>query len=172
MSDDDHRGLEDVLRDIANEVTASLERISEIDIDALARSAGLDPERGREWLSDAQQWLRQSAPSAWHATQHTASDTPDTHTPPTDTSDPWQPAGPHPLDVPTATQGAALAALDSGRWTLEPGTSALTVVGGGPGPSDALGLVRALRVRDWLRADGTVTTTGRHALERWLATTT
>jgi hypothetical protein len=79
-------------------------------------------------------------------------------------------AEPHPLDVPTTQQGTALAALDSGRWTLEPGTSALSVRGGGPGPRDALGLVRELRERDWIDAGGAVTLVGRDALERWLAT--
>ena len=78
-------------------------------------------------------------------------------------------ATPHPLDMPTTDQGVALAALDSGRWTLEPGTSILTVRGDGPGPSDALGLVRELRVRDWLDGEGRMTLAGRRALERWLA---
>ena len=79
-------------------------------------------------------------------------------------------AGPDPLDVPTDDQGRALAALDSGRWTVEPGTSALSSSGDGPGPSDALGLVRELRVRDWIDADGEVTLTGHAALQRWLDT--
>jgi hypothetical protein len=77
-------------------------------------------------------------------------------------------AGPHPLDLPTADQGLALAALDSGRWRIEPGTSALSVVGDGPGPRDALGLVRELRVRDWLSGNGEITLAGRNALKRWL----
>ena len=62
--------------------------------------------------------------------------------------------------MPTDEQGRALAALDSGRWTVEPGTSALSSHGDGPGPSDALGLVRELRVRDWIDADGEVTLVG------------
>ena len=79
--------------------------------------------------------------------------------------------GPDPLDTPTDDQGRALAALDSGRWTVEPGTSALSASGGGPGPSDALGLVRELRVRDWIDADGEVTLVGHAALQRWLDAT-
>ena len=55
------------------------------------------------------------------------------------------------------------------RWTLEPGTATLSVSGGGPGPRNALGLVRELRERDWIDADGAVTLVGRHALSRWLA---
>ena len=32
-----------------------------------------------------------------------------------------------------------------------------------------MGLVRELRVRDWLDGDGRMTLAGRRALERWLA---
>ena len=84
---------------------------------------------------------------------------------PTSWDDPLRGAGPDPLDIPTDEQGRALAALDSGRWTVEPGTSALSSHGDGPAPSDALGLVRELRVRDWIDADGEVTLVGRHALQ-------
>jgi hypothetical protein len=77
-------------------------------------------------------------------------------------------AGPHPLDQPTDEQGLALAALDSGRWIIEPGADALAAKGEGPGPSDALGIVRELRAHDWIAADGKLTLTGRHALRRWL----
>jgi hypothetical protein len=77
-------------------------------------------------------------------------------------------AGPHPLDVPTEDQGLALAALDSGRWAVEPGTSTLTSKGEGPAPSAALGIVRELRVRDWITPDGELTVAGRYALTRWL----
>jgi hypothetical protein len=70
--------------------------------------------------------------------------------------------------VPTEEQGLALAALDSGRWIVEPGADALAGKGEGPGPSDALGIVRELRVRDWITTDGKLTLAGRHALSRWL----
>ena len=40
--------------------------------------------------------------------------------------------------------------------------------GEGPAPKDALGLVRELRVRDWLGADGKLTIAGERALSRWL----
>jgi hypothetical protein len=83
-------------------------------------------------------------------------------------SDPLSGATPNPLDLPTTEQGQALAALDSGRWTVEPGTEALASSGEGVGPSDALGLVRELRVRDWITADGKLTLAGRRALSRWL----
>lgn len=82
--------------------------------------------------------------------------------------DPLRGAAPNALDVPTTEQGQALAALDSGRWIVEPGTEALASGGEGPGPSDALGLVRELRVRDWITAEGKLTLAGRSALGRWL----
>jgi hypothetical protein len=82
--------------------------------------------------------------------------------------DPLRGAAPNPLDLPTTEQGQALAALDSGRWSLEPGTETLASGGEGPGPSDALGLVRELRVRDWISAEGKLTLAGHRALGRWL----
>jgi hypothetical protein len=82
--------------------------------------------------------------------------------------DPLRGAAPHPLDIPTAEQGRALAALQSGRWFVEPASNRLESHGDGPAPSDALGLVRELRARDWIAADGEVTLAGRHALTRWL----
>jgi len=83
-------------------------------------------------------------------------------------SDPLRGAAPNPLDVPTTEQGQALAALDSGRWIVEPGTEALASGSEGPGPSDALGLLRELRVRDWITAEGKLTLSGSRALSRWL----
>lgn len=155
MSDENQgRSFEDTLRAMAQEVMGSIDRIGEIDLDDLARTAGVDPGRAREWLDGAGQWLRIQVE---HVEVH-----------PGTSGDPWVAADPHPLDVPTAEQGVALAALDSGRWSLEPGTSALVAHGDGPGPQDALGLVRELRVRDWVAVDGALTLTGRHALARWL----
>ncbi len=51
---------------------------------------------------------------------------------------------------------------------MEPATQRLTARGDGPAPSDALGLVRELRARDWIAADGEITLAGRSALARWL----
>jgi hypothetical protein len=82
--------------------------------------------------------------------------------------DPLRGAAPHPLDLPTAEQGQALAALESGRWFVEPASNRLESRGDGPAPSDTLGLVLELRARDWIAADGELTLTGRHALTRWL----
>jgi hypothetical protein len=165
-------GFEETLRAIADEVTRAVERVSEIDLDAIARSTGADGEALKQWIDGAGQWLREQmehlditpfpagepgAAPAGGGPAATAGD------------DLLHGAAPHPLDLPTTEQGLALAALESGRWTLEPGTSALAARGDGPGPSDALGLVRELRVRDWIGADGRLTVVGRHALGRWLS---
>jgi hypothetical protein len=175
MSDDDadRTSFEDVARALADEVTRAVERISRIDVDEIARTAGADAERARQWIDDLGRWVREQA-DAVGAAPFGASEPWGPRAPadptqsPSAGEDPLREAGPHPLDLPTADQGLALAALDSGRWKLEPGTSALAVHGDGPGPSDALGLVRELRVRDWMSADGEITVVGRNALSRWL----
>jgi hypothetical protein len=81
-------------------------------------------------------------------------------------------AGPHPRDLPSEEQGRALAALDSGRWTIEPGTDALAAKREGPDPQGALAIARELRIRDWIGTDGRLTLAGQRALARWLDATT
>jgi hypothetical protein len=168
MFEDDERdeNLEDTLRSIARELGESVQRkAAEFDVDERADSIGVDADRAREWVESAASWLGRrfetfgeeiKVPEPWRRPS----------TPPA--ADPLRGAAPHPLDLPTEEQGLALAALESGRWTVEPGTETLAARGDGPGPSDALGLVRELRARDWIAADGKLTSTGRHALERWL----
>jgi hypothetical protein len=177
MSDDDanRNSFEDAARLLAEEVSRAVERISRIDVDEIARTAGVDAERARRWIDDMGRWLREQADTVGRAPFETAEPWDDARAPtdrrtqsPPSGDDPLRDAGPHPLDLPAEDQGLALAALDSGRWRLEPGTSALAVHGDGPGPSDALGLVRELRVRDWMSAGGEITLVGRHALSRWL----
>jgi hypothetical protein len=162
MTDDDseRNSFEDVARVLADELSRAVERLSQIDVDEIARSASVEAERARRWFDEVGQWLREQGDAIGNAPfvsgERTAGE------------DPLRNAGPHPLDLPTADQGLALAALDSGRWKVEPGTSTVAVHGEGPGPSDALGLVRELRVRDWMRADGDLTLAGHAALSRWL----
>ena len=166
MTEDERhpKSFEDAAREIAEEIRRSIERASQADPEEIVRAAGVDPDRVREWVDTAGEWLRSQL-------EDVAGGREPRHGPATHSGeDLLRDAEPHPLDTPTTQQGVALAALDSGRWTLEPGTSALSVRGGGPGPSDALGLVRELRERDWIDADGVVTLVGHHALERWLAT--
>ncbi|HUO72230.1 MAG TPA: hypothetical protein VMU39_15790 [Solirubrobacteraceae bacterium] len=189
MSDDESGkdSFEETVREIAREVSKSVERAMEqVDFEEIAGAFGVEPGRAREWVDSASGWLRSQVENigedaaSWAASQEAehatpaevppagAGATPKRSAPKPGPDDPLRNAGPHPLDVPTEEQGLALAALDSGRWTVEPGTNALASQGDGPGPSDALGLVRELRARDWIAADGTVTVVGRHALKRWL----
>ncbi len=166
MCEDDasHESFEDTVRSIASEVIRSVEHaMSQLDLDELAGAVGVDPARARDWVDSAGGWLRAQVEGLGDemAFGRAGPGAPAT-------SDPLRSAAPHPLDLPTDEQGLALAALDSGRWTVEPGSNALAAHGEGPGPSDALGLVRELRARDWIAADGEVTLVGRRALSRWL----
>jgi hypothetical protein len=154
--------FEEMIRSIAREVSRSVEGAAD-QVEDIAGAMGVDPALARRFVDGAGQWLRAQTEGlgdevfrgAWPGTS------------PLDV-DPLRRAGPHPLDLPTEEQGLALAALTSGRWTVEPGSNTLTAEGAGPGPRDALGLVGELRARDWIAADGGVTLVGSHALSRWL----
>jgi hypothetical protein len=150
MPDDepDGRSFEDVARALADEVNLAVERLKAIDLNEITRAANEEAERARRWIEDLARALTQSGE---------ATRSPD--------DEPVHHAGPHPLAMPTTEQGVALAALESGRWRVESGTFS---VHDGPGPSDPLGLLRELRVCDWVTADGELTLTGRKALARWL----
>ena len=150
MPDDepDGRSFEDVARALADEVYQAVERLSMIDLDDVARAANEEAERALLWIEDLARSLTQTGDAPMRPDDAPAHD-----------------AGPHPLAMPTAEQGVALAALESGRWRIESGTF---TVHDGPGPSDPLGQLRELRVSDWVTADGELTLTGRKALARWL----
>jgi hypothetical protein len=157
--------FEDALRSIAAELGRYIERsIDNVDVDELAGTIGVDPSAAREWVESAGGWLTSHTENLGEHLARRASEPERTVA----RVDPLGGVGPHPLDVPTDEQGLALAALDSGRWIVEPGADTLAGKGEGPGPSDALGIVRELRVRDWITADGKLTMAGRHALSRWL----
>ena len=144
----DGRSFEDVARALADEVHQAVERLSAIDLDDVARAANEEAERARRWIEDLARSLAQAGDAA-----RSPEEPPGYH------------AGPHPRAMPTTEQGVALAALESGRWRIESGTFS---VHDGPGPSEPLGLLRELRVSDWVTADGELTLTGRKALARWL----
>jgi hypothetical protein len=157
--------FEDALRSIASELGRYIERsIDNVDVDELAGSFGVDASSAREWVESAGAWLTSHTEDLGEQLARRAY-RPERSTP---RVDPLHGAGPHPLDIPSDEQGLALAALDSGRWIVEPGADTLASKGEGPGPSDALGIVRELRIRDWITADGKLTLAGRHALGRWL----
>jgi hypothetical protein len=164
-NDSGDESFEDALRSIASELGRYIERsIDSVDVDELAGSFGVDATSAREWVESAGAWLSSHTENLGEQLARRAAG-PER---PTTRVDPLHTARPHPLDVPTDEQGLALAALDSGRWTVEPGADTLASKGEGPGPSDALGIVRELRVRDWITAEGKLTLAGRHALSRWL----
>jgi hypothetical protein len=187
MHEDDPtpNSFEEALRSIAKEVGKSVERmVGQVDLDEFAHTVGVDPAKAREWADTASFWLRAQVENFGDdiagrpATPDPAGDPSDprgepvaAERPAPAADDPLRGAAPHPLDLPTEEQGLALAALDSGRWTLEPGSNRLEAHGEGPRPSDPLNLVRELRARDWISADGTVTLVGHDALRRWLLVT-
>jgi hypothetical protein len=167
-NDPGEESFEEALRSMAAELRGYIERsIDNVDLDEFASSTGVDPSVAREWFESAGGWLSARTEKLGDylaAAAGRAAGTPDKVI----RVDPLRSAAPHPLDLPSDEQGLALAALDSGRWIVEPGADTLAARGEGPGPSDALGIVRELRVRDWIAADGTLTLAGRRALTRWL----
>lgn len=168
MDDEDQpKSFEEALREIADEVQRGIQRFQSGDFENIARTYGVDADRAKSFMDSAGEWLRTQADNLGGMPFPPSAPTPSSSKP-AKWQDPLSGAGPDPLDTPTDEQGRALAALDSGRWTIEPGTSMLAASGEGPGPSDALGLVRELRVRDWIDADGDVTMVGAAALRRWL----
>ena len=174
----DHDSFEDRLRAIADEISRSMQRISDLDMDELSQRYGVDADRARAFADAAGQWLNDHLspgdPMFGHVQRHEDDDAvrpvsadPDVkgaaqagQTPP------GSGPGPHPRDLPTDQQGVALSALDSGRWTVRPGSNQLagTGIGAEPARSDVVG---DLRARDWITAEGTLTLVGRHALGRW-----
>jgi hypothetical protein len=164
VSEEDNESFEERVRSIAREVSRSVERLADLDMDEIARSMGVDADRARGLADSAGRWFSVYA-QTFKSPDAGAEDVQEPL--PTDPAT-RRGAGPHPLDLPTASQGLALSALDSGRWTVEPGSNLLVGHGQGPAPSDALGLVGELRARDWINADGEVTLVGRNALSRWL----
>ncbi len=175
----DHDSFEDRLRAIADEISRSVQRISDLDMEELSQRYGVDADRARGFADAASRWLtdRFSAgdPLFGHVERrdddsavHPLSADLDVKGPPdARQTRPGSGPGPHPLDLPTDQQGVALSALDSGRWTVRPGSNQLAGTGAGPAPSDVVG---ELRGRDWITADGTLTLVGRHALGRWCRT--
>jgi len=162
--DESHESFEETVRSIVREVSRSIERVAQVDLDEVADAIGVDLVRVRDFADSAIGWLRAHAEALGEdkafgggGPRGAAAD-----------EEPLPSAGPHPLDLPTAEQGLALAAVDSGRRMVEPGSDALSEHGEAEGSRDAPGLVDELRARDWITADGEITLAGRHALRRWL----
>ncbi len=164
-SEPDDESFEETLRSIAGALGRYLQlSVETTELDQLAERVGIDPVVARDWVESTGSWVRARTERAG---ENLVRQLPGLG-PSSARAEALTSAAAHPLDLPTGEQGAALAALDSGRWAVEPGTDTLTAKGEGPGPTDALGIVRELRVRDWLGAGGGLTLAGRRALVRWL----
>jgi hypothetical protein len=178
----EHESFEDRLRAVAAEISRSVQRMSEVDLEEIAERYGVDADRARSFADAAGQWLNDHMSSGeplFGAGRPGGDDSVvpgvvtdlDAPMAPTGGSQPPAAApGPHPLDLPSGRQGLALSALDSGRWTVRPGSNQLAGTQVGTPPSAAPDLVSELRARDWITADGTLTLVGRHALARWCRT--
>jgi hypothetical protein len=181
----EHDSFEDRMRAIADQVSRSMQRMADVDLEALAEGYGIDPDRARTAARAAGQWLSDQLSNGeplfgqGHSRSHDTAaqgQGADLEKQVAQGTDPGQRSanpGPHPLDLATGRQGLALSALDSGRWTVRPGSNQLAGTGEGPPPPEAPGavdLVSDLRARDWITADGTLTLVGRHALARWCRT--
>jgi hypothetical protein len=165
----DPESFGETLRSIAREVGESIERLAgEVDVEESARQIGVDPARAREWLESTASWLGSQLEQFGDDVASRAGETAREHREAPTAADPLAGAAPHPLDFPTDEQGLALAALDSGRWSIEPGSNRLVGDGDSRPPTEALGLVHELRARDWITADGRLTLAGTSALARWL----
>ncbi len=170
------------MREIADQISRSMQRMADVDLEQLADAYGVDMDRARGLANAAGQWLNDRlAGGEPFFSEGPAREQGSARQEPGSNFEPPQPQttgssrrpthrGPHPLDLPTDWQGLALSALDSRRWTVRPGSNQLTGTGDGAPPpeaADAPDLVGDLRARDWITADGALTLVGRHALARW-----
>ena len=172
------------VRAIADQISRSMQRIGDVDLEQVAESYGLDVDRARTVANAANQWLndRLSTDEPLFGEGHAQARDADPRGTGANLGESAQATGtgrhpvhpgPHPLDLATARQGLALSALDSRRWAVRPGSNQMAGTGQGAPPpeaSDAQDLVGELRARDWITADGTLTLVGRHALARWCRT--
>ena len=149
------------------EVSGSIEWAVQADLDEVAAALGVDLARARELAESAVEWLRAQAEglgddgTSWSGARRGG---------PVG-QDPSSRPGPHPLGLPTAEQGRALAAVDSGRWKVEPRQRrALKLTTKRPGQVRPPGSSMSCALRNWITANCQLTLAGRHALSRWLDT--
>jgi hypothetical protein len=166
MFDDDSsdESFEETLRSIVRDVSQSLGRVAQADLEEVAEAIGVDLVRARALADSAAVWLRALAGGLGEDRAFGGGGPRGTAV----NRNPLRSGGPHPLDLPTDEQGTALAAVESGRWTVESGSDELAADGELAGFGGAPGLVDELRARDWITARGEITLAGRHALSRWL----
>ncbi len=160
---DANESFQDRVKWIARELSRSVEHLAQLDVDEIARTIGVDAERARSAADSVGRWLGAHGEAVGSETFFGEGES----RPPASGGADRRGVGPQPLDLPSESQGLALSALDSGRWTVEPGSNLLLTHGEGPAPGDGLGLVGELRARDWIDSGGEVTLLGRRALSRW-----
>src|ERR1700748_2095593 len=115
----DHDSFEDRLRAIADKISRSVQRISDLDMDELSQRYGVDADRARAFADAAGQWLNDrfsGGDPLFGQTKRSAADSADRPfgvdvdldaTSDTGREQPVSGAGPHPLDLPTEQQGIA-----------------------------------------------------------------
>src|ERR1700761_6573034 len=108
---DEHENFEDRLRAMADEISRSLQRMSEVDLDDLAERYGLDVDRARTFADAAGKWLSDRLPRGRGAPAGGKPADPDVAEPRPGLEKAPAASGPHPLDLPTDAQGLALSAL-------------------------------------------------------------
>jgi hypothetical protein len=181
----EHDSFEQRVRAIADQISRSMERMADLDLEQFAEGYGVDMDRARTVANAAGQWLSDHLSGGEPLFGEGQARDPDTAAPEPSAHAERPMAqgsgsgrrathpGPHPLDLATGQQGLVLSALDSRRWAVRPGSNHLAGTGEGPPPPeapDASDLVSDLRARDWITADGTLTLVGQHALARWCRT--
>ena len=176
MSDEDKpRTFEEALRAIADEVARHRRGSSRATSRTSRATYGVDADRAKRFMDNAGDWLRAQADAFGAYGPFPAGD-------PASESRPAEPAN-------VVMGRRRCAARARTRWTRRPTSRAArwprwTPAAGRSSPAPARspptvtaparatrsGLVRELRVRDWIDADGEVTLVGRAALQRWLDT--
>ena len=66
-ADPERNSFEDVARALADEVSRAVERLSEIDVDEIARAASAEADRARRWIDDLGGWLREQGDALGNA---------------------------------------------------------------------------------------------------------
>src|ERR1700750_1349563 len=110
MSDEDpgrNNNFEDIARALADEVSRARGRLSDIDMEELARTASAEAERARHWVEELGGWLRDQSETLgntpfgggmpWDTPPDSSSSS--TGAAPSRAEDPLHGAGPHPLDL-------------------------------------------------------------------------
>lgn len=167
-------GFDDVVRGIVGEAVRFAEQASRREASGFGGAGGIDLDRARRWADDVgRRFAGEAAATRGSDRPAGTSAAPTTrqgaHEVPVVDAEVVVPAPPHPRDVPTEEQGRALAALDSGRWSLDPEAGRLVSAHDGPAPERPKRLARELRARDWVDEDGRPSRAGARALDRWLA---